>query len=86
MTFNGETAPASGGSFVEECDANDRKFIIASDGSMEYDIWARAGNKLGTLSGKEVRITIESLGVGGLKSGYQPLVEGPWELVWTPSC
>ena len=85
MTFDGETAPASGGSFVEECDANDRKFIIASDGSMEYDIWARAGNKLGTLSGKEVRITIESLGVGGLKSGYQSLVEGPWELVWTPS-
>ena len=85
MTFDGETAPASGGSFVEECDAHDQMFIISADGSMEYDIWASAGNKLGTLSGKEVRITIESLGVGGLKSGYQSLVDGPGELVWTPS-
>ena len=84
-TFNGEGAPAMGGSFVEDRDANDRVFIIAADGSMEFDIWARAGDKLGTLSGKEIRICIESLGVGGLKSEYQPLVEGPWELVWTPS-
>ena len=84
-TFDGETAPASGADFVEERDENDHISIKAADGSMEYDIWARAGDKLGTLSGKEIRITIESLGVGGLKSEYQPLVEGPWELVWTPS-
>lgn len=85
LTFNGETAPASGGSFVEERDANDRVFITAADGSIEYDIWARAGDKLGTLSGKEICITIESLGIGGKGGQYQPLVEGPWELTWTPN-
>lgn len=84
-TFDGETAPAMGGSFVEERDANDSVFITAADGSIEYDIWARAGDKLGTLSGKEIHITIESLGIGGKGGQYQPLVEGPWELTWTPS-
>lgn len=84
-TFAGETAPAMGGSFVEERDANDSVFITAADGSIEYDIWARAGDKLGTLSGREIHITIESLGIGGKGGQYQPLVEGPWELTWTPS-
>lgn len=84
-TFDGETAPAMGGSFVEERDSNDRMFIIAPDGSIEYDIWARAGDKLGTLSGKEIHIAIESLGISSKGGAYQPLVEGPWELTWTPS-
>ena len=83
-TFDGESAPASGGSFVEERGANDRAHIIADDSSIEYDIWARAGDKLGTLSGKEISITIESLGVSGKGGPYQPLVEGPWVLTWTP--
>ena len=34
--------------------------------------------------GKEIRIVIDSLGCGD-KGMYEPLVEGPWELVWTPS-
>lgn len=84
-TFDGETAPAMGGSFVEERDAGGRIFIIAPDGSIEYYIWARAGDKLGTLSGREIQITIESLGIGGKGGQYQPLVEGPWELTWTPN-
>ena len=84
-TFDGETAPAMGGSFVEERDADDQVYIVSPDGSIEYDIWARAGDKLGTLSGREIHITIESLGIGGKGGEYQPLVEGPWELTWTPS-
>ena len=84
-TFDGETAPAMGGSFVEERDANDRVYIVAADGSIEYDVWARAEDKLGTLSGREIHITIESLGICGKGEDYQPLVEGPWELTWTPS-
>ncbi len=83
-TFDGESAPASGGSFVEERDADDRAHIIAGDGSIEYDFWARAGDKLGTLSGKEISITIESLGVSVKGGPYQPLVAGPWVLTWTP--
>lgn len=86
LTFDGETAPASGGSFVEECGANNRTSVIAADGSMEYDIWANAGDKLDTLAGKEICITIESLGLTSGKGGqYQALVEGPWELKWTPN-
>ncbi|MEI3084629.1 MAG: hypothetical protein V8S87_00695 [Oscillospiraceae bacterium] len=42
-TFDGESAPASGGSFVEERGADDCAHIIAADGSIEYDFWARAG-------------------------------------------
>ena len=82
-TFDGESAPASGGSFVEERGADDCAHIIAADGSSEYDFWARAGDKLGTLSGREISITIESLGVSGKGGPYQPLVEGPWVLTWT---
>lgn len=85
LTFDGETPPAYGGSFVEERDTNDRVIITAADGSMEFDFWARAGDKLDTLADKEICIVIESLGVGGVKSKYQPLVEGPWELMWMPS-
>ena len=40
-TFDGESAPASGGSFVEERGAYDCAHIIAADGSIEYDFWAR---------------------------------------------
>ena len=83
-TFDGESAPASGGSFVVERGADDCAHIIAADGSIEYDFWARAGDKLGTLSGREISITIESLGVSGKGGPYQPLVEGPWVLTWTP--
>lgn len=83
-TFDGESAPASGGSFVEEHGADDRAHIIAGDGSIEYNFWARAGDKLGTLSGKEISIAIESLGVSGKGGPYQPLVKGPWVLTWTP--
>ena len=39
---------------------------------------------MGTLSGREISITIESLGVSGKGGPYQPLVEGPWVLTWTP--
>ncbi len=84
-TFDGETSPAMGGSFVEERDANNQVYIVAADGSIEYDIWARAEDKLGTLSGKEIQLRIESLGIGGKGGQYQPLVEGPWELTWMPS-
>lgn len=84
-TFDGETAPAMGGSFVEERDTNDKVHIIAADGTMEYDIWARAEDKLATLSGREIHIAIESLGICSKGGEYQALVEGPWELRWTPS-
>ena len=84
LTFNGETPPAWGASFATEKAANGDLTISAPDGSMEYDIWARAGDKLETLAGCEIRITIESMGTGGLKSDYRPIAEGPWELVWTP--
>ena len=69
---------------MEERGADDCAHIIAADGSIEYDFWARAGDKLGTLSGREISITIESLGVSGKGGPYQPLVEGPWVLTWTP--
>ena len=85
LTFDGDTPPAWGGSFVEERDANGRVTLTAAGGYMEYNIWVRAGEKLDTLAGKEIRIVIKSMGIGGLKSEYQPLVEGPWELVWTPN-
>jgi len=85
LTFDGESPSAWGAGFVEEGNETGRMSITAPDGSMEYDIWARAGDKFDTLAGKEIRISIESLGVGGLKSEYRSLVEGPWELVWTPS-
>ena len=86
LTFDGEKPPAWGASFAGEHDENGNLIISTLDGSMEYDIWARAGDKLQTLAGREIRITIESMGIGGLKTGeYLPLVEGPWELVWSPS-
>ncbi len=85
LTFDGERPPAWGASFAGEHDENGNLIISALDGSIEYDIWARAGDKLGTLSGKEIRITIDSIGTGGLKSDYKPLAKGPWELVWIPS-
>lgn len=85
LTFDGERPPAWGASFAGEHDENGDLILSAADGSLEYDIWARAGDKLETLAGREIRITIESMGTGGLKSDYLPLAEGPWELVWTPS-
>ena len=85
LTFDGERPPAWGASFASEHDENGDLILSAADGSLEYDIWARAGDKLETLAGREIRITIESMGTGGLKSDYLPLAEGPWELVWTPS-
>ena len=84
-TFDGEAAPAMSGSFAEERDADGQVHIVAADGSIEYDIWARAGYELETLAGKEIQIIIESLGTCGKGGEYQPLVEGSWELTWTPS-
>ncbi len=84
LTFDGERPPSWGASFAAEHDENGNLIISAPDGSIEYDIRASAGDKLDTLSGKEIHITIESIGTGGLKSDYKPLAVGPWELIWTP--
>ena len=50
---------------------------------MEYDFTAKADGQWASLEGKEIHLLIDSLGVGD-RGGYQPLVDGPWELIWTP--
>ena len=84
LTFDGEGTPNMTGGFVEERDANDKLIFTAPDGSMELDFTAKAGGKWASFEGKEIRLVLESLGTGD-KGQYQALVEGPWELVWTPS-
>ena len=84
LTFDGEPAPNMTGGFVEGRDANDKLIFTAPDGSMEFDFTAKAGGKWESFTGKEIRVVIDSLGTGD-KAQYQALVEGPWELVWTPS-
>ena len=84
LSFDGEHAPNMTGGFVEERDANDKLIFTAPDGSMEFDFTAKAGGKWESFEGKEIRVVIDSLGTGD-KAQYQALVEGPWELVWTPS-
>lgn len=84
LSFDGEHAPNMTGGFVEERDANDKLIFTAPDGSMEFDFTAKAGGKWESFAEKEIRVVIDSLGTGD-KAQYQALVEGPWELVWTPS-
>ena len=84
LSFDGEHAPNMTGGFVEGRDANDKLIFTAPDGSMEFDFTAKAGDKWESFAGKEIRVLIDSLGTGD-KGQYQALVEGPWELVWTPS-
>ena len=84
LSFDGERAPNMTGGFVEGRDANDKLIFTAPDGSMEFDFTAKAGGKWESFAGKEIRVVIDSLGTGD-KAQYQALVEGPWELIWTPS-
>ena len=84
LSFDGEHAPNMTGGFVEGRDANDKLIFTAPDGSMEFDFTAKAGGKWESFAGKEIRVVIDSLGTGD-KAQYQALVEGPWELIWTPS-
>ena len=84
LSFDGEHAPNMTGGFVEGRDANDKLIFTAPDGSMEFDFTAKAGGKWKSFVGKQIRVVIDSLGTGD-KGQYQVLVEGPWELVWTPS-
>ena len=83
LSFDGEHAPNMTGGFVEGRDANDKLIFTAPDGSMEFDFTAKAGGKWKSFVGKQIRVVIDSLGTGD-KGQYQVLVEGPWELVWTP--
>lgn len=64
--------------------ASDNLIFTAPDGSLEFDFTAKAGNDGFSFGGKEFRHVLNSLGSGD-KAQYQPLVEGLWELVWTPS-
>ena len=84
LSFDGERAPNMTGGFVEGRDANDKLIFTAPDGSMEFDFTAKARDKWESFAGKEIRVVIDSLGTGD-KAQYQALVEGPWELIWTPS-
>ncbi len=84
LLFDGQAPEAYGGSFAQVTDESGRQSIVAADGSLEYDFWASAGTKLGSLSGREIRVSIDSFGTGGPQQPYQPLATGPWELVWTP--
>lgn len=84
LTFDGERAPNMSGGFVEQRDSNGNLIFTAPDGSLEYDFTAKAGGKWESFEGKEIRVYLESLGSGD-KGQVQPLVEGPWELIWTPS-
>ena len=84
LSFDGEHAPNMTGGFVEGRDSNDKLIFTAPDGSMEFDFTAKAGGKWESFAGKEIRVVIDSLGTGD-KAQYQALVEGPWELIWTPS-
>ena len=84
LSFDGEHAPNMTGGFVEGRDANDKLIFTAPDGTMEFNFTAKAGDKWESFAGKEIRLVIESLGCGD-KGQYQALVEGPWELIWTPS-
>ena len=83
LSFDGERAPNMTGGFVEGRDANDKLIFTAPDGSMEFDFTAKAGGKWESFAGKEIRVAIDGLGTGD-KAQYQTLVEGPWELIWTP--
>ncbi len=83
LSFDGEHAPNMTGGFVEGRDANDKLIFTAPDGSMEFDFTAKAGGKWESFVDKQIRVVIDSLGTGD-KGQYQVLVEGPWELVWTP--
>ena len=83
LSFDGERAPNMTGGFFEGRDANDKLIFTAPDGSMEFDFTAKAGGKWESFAGKEIRVVIDSLGTGD-KAQYQALVEGPWELIWTP--
>ena len=84
LSFDGEHAPNMTGGFVEERDTNDKLIFTAPDGSMEFDFTAKAGGKWESFAGKQIRVVIDSLGTGD-KGQYQAIVEGPWELIWTPS-
>lgn len=84
LSFDGEHAPNMTGGFVEGRDANDKLIFTAPDGSLEFDFTAKAGGKWESFAGKEIRVVIDSLGTGN-KAQYQAVVEGPWELIWTPS-
>ena len=84
LSFDGEHAPNMTGGFVEGRDANDKLIFTAPDGSMEFDFTAKAGGKWESFAGKEILVMIDSLGTSD-KAQYQALVEGPWELIWTPS-
>ncbi len=84
LSFDGERAPNITGWFIEGRGANDNLIFTAPDGSMEFDFTAKAGGKWESFAGKEIRVVIDSLGTGN-KAQYQALVEGPWELIWTPS-
>ena len=84
LTFDGERAPNVTGGFIEERDADGEPLFTAPDGSMEIEFTAKSGARVESFIGREIRMVIDSLGTGD-KGRYQPLVEGPWELVWTPS-
>ena len=83
LTFGGERATNMTGGFVEGRDAEDRLIFTDTDGSLEFDFHASDTRTGFSFEGKEISLVIDSLGTGD-KGQYEPLVEGPWELHWTP--
>ena len=84
LTFGGERVSNMTGGFAESRDAADNLTFMDADGSLEFDFYASGMAEGFSFEGKEIRLIIDSLGTGN-KGKYEPLVEGPWEIRWTPS-
>lgn len=84
LTFGGYQISNISGGFVENRDAADNLVFADTDGSLEFDFYASDTEEGFTFEGKEIFLIIDSLGMGD-KGEYEPLVEGPWEICWTPS-
>ena len=84
LTFDGERASAVSGGFAESRDAADDPIFTDKDGSLEYDFYASDTREDFSFAGKPIYLRIDSLGTGD-KGRYEPLVQGPWELIWMPS-
>ena len=83
LTFGGEQPSNMTGGFVESRDAADN-LIFTDKRLLEYDFHAFDPGTDFSFIEKEICLKIESLGTGD-KGQYEPMVNGPWELRWTPA-
>ena len=84
LTFDGEVASNMTGGFAESRDAEGNLIFADKNGVLEYDFYASDSREDYSFTGKQIYLRIDSLGTGD-KARYESLVEGPWELCWTPA-